>query len=84
MGARLCLALSPADPRVALREAAARRGDSLAALSRMIDRPPGYLARFVNQGRPAALSEDQHRRLSDHLDAGELGLGIRDIWVRHG
>ena len=50
----------------------------------MIDQPPGYLARFVNQGRPAALSEEHHRRLSDHLDAGELGLGIRDIWVRHG
>lgn len=81
MGALLRWALAPADPREALRVAVAERGDSLAALSRMINRSPGYLGRFIKTGRPIALSEDDHRLLSDYLDAGEMGLGIRDLWV---
>jgi hypothetical protein len=84
MSKRLRLALSPADPRAALRLAVSDRGESLAALSRMIDRSPGYLARFIRVGRPAALSEREHDMLRDYLGAGKLGLGIRDLWVRHG
>ncbi|PTM45511.1 hypothetical protein C8J24_1735 [Sphingomonas aerolata] len=81
MGARLRLALVPADPRQALRQLADERGESLSALSRMIDRSPGYLARFISEGRPAALTHDNHHRLCTYLGAGEFGLGIRDIWV---
>jgi hypothetical protein len=84
MSKRLRLALSPADPRAALRLAVSDRGESLAALSRMIDRSPGYLARFIRVGQPAALSEREHDMLRDYLGAGKLGLGIRDLWVRHG
>ncbi len=76
--------LAPADPREALRVAAQQRGDSLAALSRMINRSPSYLGRFIKDGRPAALTERDHDALSAYLGAGELGLGIRDLWVRHG
>ncbi|MEG8020597.1 hypothetical protein [Sphingomonas aerolata] len=47
----------------------------------MIDRSPGYLARFISEGRPAALTSDNHQRLCTYLGAGEFGLGIRDIWV---
>jgi hypothetical protein len=82
MGAPLRLWLAPADPREALRVAVNQRGDSLAALSRMISRSPGYLARYISTGRPAALSEEDHGLLRDYLGAGELGLGIRDLWVR--
>jgi hypothetical protein len=82
MGVRLKLALSPADPRQALRLAVEQRGESLAALSRMIDRSPGYRARFINDGRPAALTERDHGLLGAYLDTGKLGLGIRDLWAR--
>jgi len=81
MGARLRWPLAPADPREALRLAVTESGDSLAALSRMINRSPGYLGRFINSGRPVALSEDDHRALGAYLGAGKLGLGIRDLWV---
>lgn len=81
MSERLRLALAPADPRDALRLAVAEQGESLAALSRMIDRSPGYLARFIRVGRPAALTEREHDVLRDYLGAGKLGLGIRDLWV---
>jgi hypothetical protein len=81
MVARLRWALAPADPREALRVAVAERGDSLAALSRMINRSPGYLGRFIKAGRPTALSEDDHRILGEYLGTGKMGLGIRDLWV---
>ncbi|MEG3160940.1 hypothetical protein U1763_10540 [Sphingomonas sp. LB2R24] len=81
MAARLRWALAPADPREALRVAVAEGGDSLTALSRMINRSPGYLGRFIKTGRPTALSEDDHRILGEYLGAGKMGLGIRDLWV---
>ncbi|MES2421443.1 MAG: hypothetical protein V4595_09105 [Pseudomonadota bacterium] len=81
MGARLRWALAPADPREALRVAVAERGDSLAALSRMINRSPGYLGRFIKAGRPVALSEGDHSILCEYLGAGKMGLGIRDLWL---
>jgi hypothetical protein len=74
--------LAPADPREALRIAVQQRGDSQAALSRMINRSPGYLGRFINVGRPAALSENDHAKLSAYLGAGKLGLGLRDLWAK--
>jgi hypothetical protein len=76
------LRLAPADPREALRLAVEQRGESLAALSRMINRSPGYLGRFIKAGQPAALTERDHRLLSDYLDAGKLGLGLRELWAK--
>jgi hypothetical protein len=44
-------------------ECAANEGVSLAALSSMIDRPSDYLARFVNEGTPSALRDEERPRL---------------------
>ena len=70
-----------ADPRKALASRAAARGHSLAALSAMLRRSPGYLGRFVRNGVPLALSERDHRLLADVLATDERGLGVRELWV---
>lgn len=71
-----------ADPRKALASMMARQGDrvTLAALSRMLDRPSGYLGRFVADGVPAALRPEEHRRLADFFGVDDRALGIRDLW----
>jgi hypothetical protein len=53
-----------ADPREAILTLAARRGTSLAALSRMLDRDPRYVGRFVREGRPARLPANDQQSLS--------------------
>jgi len=53
------------DPREALATVIDGSRDSYAALSRMLDRPPHYLRRFVTDGIPRALRPDEHRRLAD-------------------
>jgi hypothetical protein len=70
------------DPRKALATRAAARGHSLASLSAMIRRSPGYLGRFVREGVPAALSVRDHRLLADVMGVDERALGIRDLWAR--
>jgi hypothetical protein len=70
----------PVDPREALAAAAAARGDSLAALSRMLDRRPSYLSNFVREGVPRALTERDHGLLSAYFGRP---IGIRDLW-QHG
>jgi hypothetical protein len=82
MGAKIKLRLAPADPRQALRQVIEQRGDNLAALSRMIDRSPGYLSRFIRAGRPAALTKREHDLLGAYFGTGPLDLGIRDLWER--
>jgi len=68
----------PVDPREALAAAAAAQGDSLAALSRMLDRRSGYLSAFVREGIPQALSERDHGLLSAYFGKP---IGIRDLWA---
>jgi len=70
----------PVDPREALAAAAAARGDSLAALSRMLDRRPSYLSDFVREGVPRALTERDYGLLSAYFGRP---IGIRDLW-QHG
>lgn len=70
-----------ADPREALAAVVEKGPDSYAVLSRMLDRPPGYLRRFVTDGIPLALRPDEHRRLADYFGLSERALGIRDLWV---
>lgn len=70
-----------ADPRRALALAAERRGQTLAALSRMIDRPAGYLGRFVRDGVPRALSAEEHTTLAAFFGLDERGLGVRQLWL---
>lgn len=73
-----------ADPRKALAAIMAGQGDrvTLAALSRMLDRPSGYLGRFVADGVPAALRQEEHTRLADFFGVDQRALGIRDLWRR--
>jgi len=68
-------------PRKALAAAIEASGHSYAAFSRMIRRSDGYLARFVHDGVPVALSPQDHQLLADHFGVEPRGLGIRDVWV---
>lgn len=54
---------------------AERRGVSLAALSRLLDRDPSYLRNFVNRGSPRVLPEQCRRTLSDFFGVAEEELG---------
>ena len=63
------------DPRSRLRELAAARRVSLAALSRMLNRPERYLSDFARLGRPAALEDDDRRVLAAFFDIPEMELG---------
>ncbi len=71
-------------PREALAAAVARVNKSdvnYASLSRMLGRRPGYLACFVREGHPAALSERDHRVLADFFGVSERDLGVRELWA---
>jgi hypothetical protein len=68
-------------PREALAALIATGRSSRAALSRMIDRPDGYLTRFINDGIPRALRPDEHHRLASFFGVEERRLGIRDLWA---
>ena len=69
------------DPRRALAAAAERRGTALADLSRMIERPAGYLGRFVRDGHPRALKVEEHQLLAKFFGVDERGLGVRNFWL---
>lgn len=63
------------DPRAVLSTQSQARGDSLAALSRMIGRNEAYLHQFVTRGSPRALDERDRRFLADHFGIDESLLG---------
>lgn len=67
-----------ADPRQALAIAAQTKGDSYAALSRMIGRRDGFLACFIREGMPKALTARDHQWLVDYFGQP---LGVRDLWL---
>jgi len=74
------LKAGPVDPREAVAAAARERGDSLAALSRMLDRRPSYLSAFVREGVPKALTPRDHGLLVAYFGRE---LGMRDLWDCH-
>lgn len=53
----------------------AARGEDYAALSRLIGRNPSYIQQFIKRGVPRRLSEDDRRRLAEHLGVAERLLG---------
>lgn len=63
------------DQRQALADAAAARGESLAALSRLIGRNAAYLQQFVTRGTPRHLAEADRRRLARYLGLSDAALG---------
>lgn len=67
-----------ADPRDAITTLAARTGDTMAGLSRLLDRDPRYLGRFVRDGRPAQLTETEQTRLADYFGADARDFGATD------
>ena len=67
--------MSVSDPRAALAELAAKRGDSLAALSAMLGRNAAYLQQFVRRGSPRVLAERDRRLLAEYFGVAESTLG---------
>jgi hypothetical protein len=78
------LGRGPVCPREALAAAVARdsRTDvNFASLSRMLGRRNGYLACFIREGHPLALSERDHRMLANFFGLPERALGVRELWL---
>lgn len=69
------------DPRASLAQLAAERGESLAALSRLIGRNEAYLQQFIARGIPRKLDEDDRLTLARYLGVDERLLGARDPWT---
>ena len=63
------------DPREKLSELARERGNSLAALSRMLGRNASYLQQYITKGSPRKLEEADRRRLAQFFGIGEAELG---------
>jgi len=63
------------DPREKLSELARERGNSLAALSRMLGRNASYLQQYITKGSPRKLEEVDRRRLAQFFGIGEAELG---------
>ena len=63
------------EQREALERAAAGRGESLAALSRLIGRNAAYLQQFVTRGSPRLLAEADRRKLARYLGLSDAALG---------
>ncbi len=71
------------EPRTKLQLLAAARGDSLAALSRMLGRNAAYLQQWVTRGSPRLLAERDRRALADYFGVAEAALGgpaARTMW----
>lgn len=63
------------DPRAALDRLALERGESLAALSRMLRRNQAYLQQFVKRGTPRRLDERDRALLAAYFGVGQDVLG---------
>ena len=63
------------DPREKLFELARERGNSLAALSRMLGRNASYLQQYITKGSPRTLEEVDRRRLAQFFGVAEAELG---------
>lgn len=63
------------EPRERLAALARERGNSLAALSRMLGRNSTYLQQFISKGSPRKLEEEDRRRLAEFFGVGESELG---------
>ena len=63
------------DPHRRLAELVADDRCSFASLSRMIDRPDGFLRRFAVDRVPSALRVDERRMLADYFGVCEHELG---------
>ncbi|MEG3088757.1 S24 family peptidase [Sphingomonas sp. PB4P5] len=67
--------MEQSDPRNVLEQLAGARGESLAALSRLIRRNDAYLQQFVKRGTPRVLAERDRKLLAAYLGLDEAVLG---------
>ncbi len=63
------------DPREKLADLVREKGNSLAALSRMIGRNPSYLQQYITKGSPRKLEEEDRRKLAQFFGISESDLG---------
>ncbi len=66
------------DARKKISELVQERGNSLAALSRMLGKNPTYLQQFITKGSPKKLDEDARRKLAQFFDVSETELGASE------
>lgn len=67
--------MAASDPRALLERLIAERGDSYAALSRLLGRNVTYLQQFVTKGSPRALAERDRRLLARYFGVPDSALG---------
>lgn len=65
------------EQRAALGALVAQRGESFAALSRLLGRNAAYLQQFMQRNSPRVLAEHDRRRLAAYLGVEEAALGGR-------
>lgn len=63
------------DPRMVLDRLVAARGESYAALSKMLRRNPAYLQQFIRRGTPRMLAERDRKLLAAYFRVDEAMLG---------
>ena len=63
------------DPRLALEQLCAERGDDFAGLSRMLGRNPAYIQQYIRRGVPKRLREEERRKLAEYFSISEEILG---------
>jgi hypothetical protein len=66
---------TPEETRTRLGELISGGRDSMAALSRMIRRPDGYLWSFINEGQPRALAPAECKLLAAYFNVSATDLG---------
>lgn len=70
------------DPRQALRIAIAASDVDAAQLSRLVRRHPSYVGRFIRDGVPAAIDQQDHELIAAYLGLDPGELGDREYWTR--
>lgn len=63
------------DPRIALEQLCAERGEDFAGLSRMLGRNAAYIQQYVRRGVPKRLKEEERRKLARYFAVSEALLG---------
>jgi hypothetical protein len=71
---------TPDQVRDTLRSLAAAQRVTLAALSRMLRRPPGYLARFARGAGPDQLPTNEVQLLAQFFRVDPRLFGAREDW----
>ena len=72
---------TPEQVRAFLDRLIAERGESYAALSRLISKNVAYLQQFVKRGTPERLPEKERLILAQYFRIDERRLGARDPWT---